>query len=116
MVMGTFNFVRLFLLLVGHALADFSLQSDIMAKLKNRHNKPTWIPEGQKYTPTWFYWLTSHSLIHGGIVFLITGNIWLGLIETVTHWIVDFSKCENMINPHVDQFLHFTMKLIYCLR
>ena len=109
------DFVRLFLLLVGHALADFSLQSDVMAKLKNRRNKPDWIPEGQKYVPTWFYWLMAHSLIHGGVVYVVTYNVWFSIIETIMHGVIDFLKCENITNPHIDQFLHFIIKIIYCL-
>jgi hypothetical protein len=105
----------LFLLLCGHALADFVLQTDIMAKLKNRHNKPDNIPNGQKYIPCWGYWLTAHSLIHGGIVYLITGNIMFGLIETASHWLIDFLKCENVTNPNQDQFFHIFLKIVYCL-
>lgn len=103
----------LFLLLCGHALADTALQTEIMAKLKNRHNKADYVPKGQKYVPCWPYWLSAHALIHGGIVYLITANLWFGLIETAAHWIIDFLKCENKTNPHQDQLLHFLCKLIY---
>ena len=103
----------LFKLLVGHALADFALQSSDMAKGKNRNRKPGYIPEGQKYIPCWAYWLTSHSLIHGGIIYLVTGNLYLGLIETTLHWIIDFAKCENWTNPHQDQALHILCKIGY---
>ena len=104
---------RLFLLICGHALADFSLQTDVMAKLKNWKNTPDWIPDGQKYVPCWHYWMLSHSLIHGGIVYLITGNILFGFIETISHFGIDSLKCANKTNPNQDQFLHIACKIIY---
>jgi hypothetical protein len=104
----------LFKLLIAHALADFSLQSDSMAKGKNRHNIVT-PPCGQKYIPCWPYWLTAHALIHGGSVWLITGNVWLGLIEVIAHWTIDFIKCENKTNPHQDQAMHLLCKIAYSI-
>lgn len=103
----------IFQLLVGHALADFSLQTEWMSKNKNRNRKPDYIPEGQKYTPTWFYVLSAHALVHGGMVFLITGRVYLGILETILHWIADFAKCENWTNPHTDQLIHICSKLLW---
>lgn len=103
----------LFKFLVGHALADMALQSDAMSKGKNRNKKPDYIPPGQKYVACWPYWLSAHALIHGGAVYIITGNLFLGIFETVAHWLIDFAKCENKTNPHTDQLLHFICKLIY---
>lgn len=100
-------------LLIGHALADFALQSDAMAKGKNRHNKSV-PPLGQKYVPCWTYWLTAHALIHGGVVWLVTDSLSLAVFEIVFHWVVDFLKCENLTNPHVDQIFHLGSKLYYC--
>lgn len=104
---------KLFLLLCGHALADFSLQSDAMAKGKNRHKKPDYIPEGQKFVPCWYYWLTAHALINGGVVFLITGSLLWGITETVIHWLTDFAKCDNKTNPNQDQAIHIASKFLY---
>jgi len=105
----------LFYLLAGHALADFSLQTDSMAKGKNRNRaiEPSVIPPGQKYVPCWQYWLTAHALIHGAVVALVTGIWWLGLIETIAHWLIDFAKCENKITVHQDQALHIACKFLY---
>lgn len=103
----------LFKLLFVHALADFSLQSDAMAKGKNRHKKPDYIPDGQKLVPCWPYWLTAHALISGGMVYLVTGSWYMGIVETVIHWILDFAKCENVTNPHSDQALHVLCRFIY---
>jgi hypothetical protein len=46
-------------------------------------------------------------------VFLITGNVLLGLIETLSHWIVDFLKCEGRLSLHQDQAIHVAFKIIY---
>lgn len=102
-------------LLMGHALADFALQNPDMARMKNRHNKPdlSKIPPGQKITPCWFYFLTAHALIHGGIVWLLTGLWWLGIFETVMHWATDFAKCENLTDPHQDQLIHVIHKVLW---
>ena len=104
---------KLFLLICGHAVADFALQSDWMAKNKNRNNPSTYLPPGQIYTPTWFYVLGAHSFIHGLMVYLVTGDVIWGIIETISHFIIDFAKCESRTNPHEDQFMHLLMKLVY---
>jgi hypothetical protein len=112
------NILLLFVkLLMGHALADFALQSDSMARGKNRNRKPDMsvVPPGQTFTPTWPYWLTAHALIHGMVVWLITGNIYLGMGETVGHWTIDFMKCENMLTVHEDQGFHIMQKLVWAM-
>ena len=104
-----------FKLMIGHALADFALQSDAMAKGKNRNRKPDpgLIPPGQKYMPCWYHWLTAHALIHAGMVWIATGLVWLALLELVYHWLIDFAKCENWTNPNQDQALHILCKVGY---
>jgi hypothetical protein len=97
-----------FWLVVGHALADYSLQSDTMAIGKNRN-----LEGGCYRTVPWYYWMAAHSLIHGGVVGLFTGWIVLGVIETLAHYIIDCAKCEKCINVHVDQFLHIACKIGY---
>jgi len=104
----------LFWLLVGHAVADFALQSDVMAKGKNKNNKV--VPsKGQKYIPCWPYWLSAHALIHAGAVVLATQCLWLGIAEFMVHWVVDFLKCENKYGPHFDQGCHIVSKLLWWL-
>jgi hypothetical protein len=100
-------------LLIGHALADMVLQPAEMAKGKNRHKKPDYIPEGQKFCACWPYWLSAHALTHGAAVWIATGSMMLCVFEIVVHWIIDFLKCENITNPHVDQALHVLCKVIY---
>lgn len=102
----------LFGLLVGHAIADFALQTPTMAKFKN-WNTPPEPPPGQKMVPCWPYWLGSHALIHGGAVYVVTGIWWLGLIETVLHAFIDAYKCAGWYGPHTDQALHVACKLYY---
>jgi len=101
----------LFQFLVGHALSDFVLQQQTMAISKSRHAEIH--KTAVKGFPDWYYWLGSHALIHGGAVFLISGSLLLGLIETVVHFIIDFCKCEQWIGLHLDQSLHILCKLAY---
>lgn len=100
-------------LLIGHALADYPLQGDAIAKGKNRHSPPYGIPPGQKPCAVWFHYLTAHALIHAGFVWAITGNGGFGLAEFVLHWVIDFLKCENLSNPHEDQVAHIVCKMVY---
>lgn len=104
------------MLIMGHALADFALQNPDMARLKNRHSKPANVPAGQKITPCWFYFLTSHALIHGGVVWLITQSWQFAFAETMAHWLIDFAKCENWTNPHTDQLCHVLCKIIWATK
>ena len=92
-------------LAMGHALADFALQNDFVAKYKSHKS-------GADF---WFWVLLAHSLIQGGMVYIITGNIVLGIIETILHGIIDFLKCEGVFGFHVDQTLHYICKLVYCI-
>ena len=55
----------------------------------------------------------AHALVHGGIVYLITGGLVLGVVETVLHAIIDYSKCQHWIGFHVDQGLHIMRKVGY---
>jgi len=105
----------LFLLLCGHSLADAALQPHSMAVGKRRSTPidMSKVPKGQKPLRLWWMWLTHHSLIHGGIVCLITNNVWLGIVEFISHWIIDFFKAEGKYSPYEDQLLHIGMKVIY---
>ncbi len=107
-----------FALICGHALADFVLQPPAMSQGKIRKRlADTSLPNGSHSAqlPSWQYWLTAHSLVHGGIVFLITGSLLLGLVETAIHWFIDFCKCEGWIKLRTDQLLHLVSKVFYLL-
>lgn len=105
-----------FKLLIGHAFADYVFQSEWMAKYKNR-NRPSHVPIGQRQQLTWFwvYVLTSHALVHGACVWIATDNMWLGLAETVFHWLIDFGKCENWYGIHQDQGAHIACKILWAI-
>lgn len=103
-----------FKLLIGHAVADFALQTDTIAKGKNRHRK-TDPPPGQKYVPCWPFFLSAHALIHGGAVTIATGSLLLGLFETIAHWLIDFGKCDNWYGVYTDQALHLGCKICWVL-
>lgn len=112
-----FELKLFFLLVFGHCLADTALQPDRMGRGKSRHNPIDMnrVPVGQKPIHLWWMQLTHHSMIHGGIVCIITGSLLFGIIEVMGHWIIDFFKCESKYSPYGDQALHLGMKLIYIL-
>lgn len=95
----------LFLLIVGHALADYPLQGDFLAQAKNRNT-----PVGKLF---WMHALPAHSVIHGGFVTVITGSLWLGIAETVIHGVTDWLKCENRISLNTDQIVHLACKVLW---
>lgn len=97
--------VTLALLIFAHFLADYPLQGDFLAKGKDRTNPIQGIP----------FWhpLTAHAAIHGGFVGIITGSLWLGLAETVVHWITDDAKCRGKIGYHADQAIHILCKVAW---
>ncbi|MGJ8669651.1 MAG: DUF3307 domain-containing protein [Oceanococcus sp.] len=102
----------LFWLLVGHAVGDFGLQSDWMAKHKNRHVQEA-SALSSKPGLIWIEVLAAHSLIHAGAVALATGSILLGVLEFIAHWIIDYGKCEDWFGFHTDQGLHILSKFIW---
>jgi len=106
--------ILFFQLLIGHAVADYALQSDWMAKAKNRHHKTT-PPPGATYQACWFWVLSAHALIHGGAVYVITGSPLLALIETLVHWCIDFAKCDNWFGINTDQSLHILTKALFAI-
>lgn len=97
----------LFYLLFAHSLADYPLQGDFLAQGKNRNTGL-----GKIY---WPYALSSHAIIHGGFVLMITHNIYLGLAETVIHAGTDWLKCENKITMLMDQFIHYSCKIMWAV-
>lgn len=111
---------NLFLMLFAHALADFALQPEAMGYGKNRHDE-VHTKEASLF-PVWWYWLSAHALIHGGIVYVVAGLV-LGssialacaLIEAIIHWLTDFAKCEGWIGVHTDQFIHISCKIGYAI-
>jgi len=95
-----------FFLIAGHALADYPLQSEFMAIGKGSREKPhNGVP--------WYYCLGAHCLVHGLVVALMTGYVFLGIAETVAHWFIDDAKCRKWTGIHTDQALHIACKLLW---
>ena len=101
-------------LLFAHAMTDYALQTRPMAMGKNRHNKPDYVPKGQKIVRCWPYWMSAHALINGLGVYCVTQRMDLGIMEVISHFVIDVLKCDSCTNPHVDQFLHMLCKVFYC--
>lgn len=104
----------LFVLLAGHAVGDFALQTEWVATNKNRWIRLGFPKEEQKkMLVIWPHLLTAHCLHHGLIVYLITSNFHLSLVEIALHWITDFGKNEKWFDFHVDQMIHMGTKVLY---
>lgn len=107
----------LFLLVCGHCLADTALQPEKMeiGKNRNRPIDPSRVPPGQKVLKLWWMWLGHHAFIHAGVVCLVTGSLLFGIIEVISHWVIDFLKCDNWYTPYEDQIFHLGIKVIYVI-
>ena len=105
-----------FVLLIGHVLADYPLQGRFLSMAKNRHADVSSLFGGEvPPRGLWIHALTAHSLVHAGVVWLVTGSMMLGLVEMVLHWLIDYAKCEKWTNFTVDQLLHVTCKIGYAV-
>jgi len=100
-----------FAMLVGHALGDFALQTEWMVRSKNPRRRARATSERRDLI--WIHVLTAHALIHGGAVALATGVAWLGIAETIAHWVIDYGKSNRYYGFHVDQFLHLGCKVLW---
>lgn len=105
LIQGFFEY--LFLLMIGHAAADYALQNDFMAMAKNHTTEL-----GKVY---WKWVLPSHGLIHAGFVYFITGSFVLGMAEFIVHTITDYLKCDGKIGFNTDQFIHLGCKVLWIL-
>lgn len=90
-----------------HALADFPLQGDYIAKQKQRGKADN--------TSTWIVALSAHAIIHAGGVWLISGSLILGYTELILHALIDIGKGEGEFGLIPDQLLHLACKLAYAL-
>lgn len=93
------------LLIVGHALADYPLQGDFLAKAKNHTAPISGVP--------WWQALLAHSAIHAGAVLLVTGSLILMLLEFFVHTITDYAKCSGLISFNTDQAIHIVCKVLW---
>lgn len=94
------------LLVVGHAVADYPLQGEFLARAKNRLSPVPGVPFYQA--------LGAHAVMHGGAVGLITGSVTLGLAEACVHALIDDAKCAGRLSFNQDQALHIGCKVVWC--
>jgi hypothetical protein len=94
-------------LVVAHAVCDYPLQGDFLARAKNRAAPIPGVP--------WYQALAAHSIIHGGAVALLTGVPLLGLAEVAVHALTDDAKCTGKIGFNADQSIHIACKLFWTL-
>jgi hypothetical protein len=92
-------------LVVGHAVADYPLQGDFLARAKNRAMPIPGVP--------WFQALGAHAIMHGGVVWVLTVHPLLGLAEVAAHACIDDAKCIGKIGFNTDQALHVVCKLLW---
>jgi hypothetical protein len=95
----------LLLLIASHALADYPLQGDFLARAKNHTAPISGVP--------WYQALAAHSAIHAGFVGLITGSVWLALAEFMAHTATDYAKCSGKISYNTDQAIHIACKCVW---
>ena len=97
--------VMFFTLVCAHALCDYPLQGDFLARGKNHTAPIPGIP--------WWHCLFAHSAIHAGAVMLITGSMTLAVLELIAHTLIDHNKCAGRIGYNMDQALHILCKLAW---
>lgn len=98
--------IEMLILLIGwHALADYPLQGDFLAKAKNPIAPIPGVP--------WWQALGAHSAIHAVGVMVITSSPLLACIEFVSHALIDWAKCTGRIGFNADQAIHVAMKVGY---
>lgn len=93
------------LMVFGHALGDYPLQNDFMARGKNWRTPVADVP--------WYYLLGAHAIIHGGLAGIATSCVWIGILETGAHFIIDSLKNKGFISIHADQALHIGCKALW---
>lgn len=91
-------------LLIGHAIADYPLQGDFLARAKCTGGIPD---------IDWWIALTAHVAIHAGVVWYVTGFWQLGALEFIIHWMTDWAKCRNYFGFRVDQAIHVACKVLW---
>lgn len=95
------------MLVVGHALADYPLQGDFLAKAKNKWAPIPGVP--------WGWAMFSHCTIHAGFVWFVTGLLTLFVVELIAHGVIDTFKCANKISFNLDQGAHIWLKWVYVI-
>jgi hypothetical protein len=109
--------VALWYMIVGHFLADYSLQTDFIAKGKSPNAQPQFVP--------WYFVMLAHAITHGAMVSIAAGigisrlhaifPVVLGIQETLLHFFIDVLKCVGCTSIHVDQALHILCKIAWAI-
>ena len=92
-------------LTAGHALCDYPLQGDFLARAKNRAAPIPGVP--------WWQALGAHAVIHGACVALLTGIWWMFITEALIHWMTDDAKCRGKLSFNQDQTIHLACKAVW---
>lgn len=100
-------FALFFAFAIAHAVADYPLQGDYLARTKCRDQA------GNRNE--WFIALSAHSLVQAGGVWMVSGSPILGLAEFCLHWLIDLGKGEGKFGYVADQMLHLVCKLGYVI-
>lgn len=106
MVIGTLGW-----LLVLHAISDFPLQGDFLARAKNHSNPIPGVP--------WLLCLSMHALISAGAVALVM-PVPFAVAEFFVHGVTDWAKNEGLFGTGeraflVDQAIHVASKAAWWL-
>jgi len=94
-------------LVVAHALADFPLQTEYLARQKSRRHADS--------CGDWVVALSAHCVIHAGGVWLVSGSLAIAAAEFMLHGLIDIGKGEEKFGIGADQALHLCCKLAYVL-
>jgi hypothetical protein len=134
-------FIKLLLLCAGHAVCDYPLQGDFLARAKNHRAQqcscgktvvrlrkcpaefwacgPEVCSDGHWHkgivVMPWWQALFAHAAIHAGMVLLITGSLWIALAELACHMVIDWLKCDGRIGFSTDQALHYAFKILWAV-
>lgn len=92
----------LILLVCAHAVCDYPLQGDFLARAKNERDPIPGVP--------WQQAMSAHCAIHAGAVQLITGLWFLSVAEFLIHFATDRAKCRGLISYNSDQAIHVACK------
>lgn len=95
------------LMVFAHALADYPLQGEFLARAKNRTAPIAGMP--------WYQALAAHAIIQGGFVGILSGSISLAVAEAVVHAITDDLKCRGKLGFNMDQVIHIGSKIVWCV-
>lgn len=104
--------MTLFYLLMAHLVGDFILQKDKLIQYKNPSNRAPRFA-GVVRKDWWVYFMSAHSATHSLLVYMVTGNALIGMLEFILHFAIDLGKCLGMYGVQADQFAHFLTKLLY---